>query len=328
MALRTPRHDFGPTASTSKYGISSNATPRAANPYGTASLTDTPAGARRDLGSSTNGQPAASAPHHFDFLSHPLYQEQESQTAGGLLQFDLLYSKMAAFKDHLDAFVEESVHRIEAATQTQAEVKDLYKKDTREIERDLEVERKTQHDLWTKISSEREEDAEARRVQSEKERYVHSLSSQLTDVQNELSELKKDLQSRKEERRKVANRLKEMTRLDVPEREMLEAKTGCQIDTPGNDLVSFTFSLLNPDQPRHEAFFVFAVSERIYSIPIVEPSLSDAALQGVLDELNKNRNAFKSIKTMRKLLKEQVMNGLRAQRTAKQAVDAAGLSSS
>lgn len=54
-------------------------------------------------------------------------------------------------------------------------------------------------------------------------------------MQNELSELKKDLESRREERRKVASRLKEMTRLDVPEREMLEAKTGCQIDTPGRE---------------------------------------------------------------------------------------------
>ena len=82
------------------------------------------------------------------------------------------------------------------------------------------------------IASEREEDAEARRTQSEKERYAQSLTSQLADVQSELNEIKRELAHRREEKRKVASKLKEMTKLDVPEREMLESRTGCQINSP------------------------------------------------------------------------------------------------
>lgn len=62
---------------------------------------------------------------------------------------------------------------------------------------------------------------------------MHSLTAQLSDVQNELSEMKRDLANRREERQHVASKLKEMTRLDVPERKMLETRTGCRIDTPG-----------------------------------------------------------------------------------------------
>ena len=160
MSLRTPRHDFGPTASASKYSSSNGggaygATPRSANPYGTASLMDTP---HRDrdplLASSTGaGAGASTTPQQFDFLSHPLYSDTESEdNAGGNeghLQFQDLYAQMAQFKDRLDAFVEESHQRIQAAADLHSEIREEYKKATREVEREAETEKKSQHDLWT-----------------------------------------------------------------------------------------------------------------------------------------------------------------------------------
>lgn len=42
---------------------------------------------------------------------------------------------------------------------------------------------------------------------------------------------------RREEKRQVAGKMKEMAKLNVPEREFLESRTGCRIGSPGGECV-------------------------------------------------------------------------------------------
>jgi hypothetical protein len=81
------------------------------------------------------------------------------------------------------------------------------------------------------------------------------------------------------------------------------------------DQVSFTFSHLDPDHPHERAWFVFALSRRTYTVPVVQPPIPQATLNGLLAELNSSRNAFRFIKQMRRELKEQVQAGARARGT-------------
>lgn len=170
------------------------------------------------------------------------------------------------------------------------------------------------------IATERSEDAEARRIQSEKERYAHSLSSQLSDIQSELDALRQQFALRREEKQRIATKLRSMARLNVPERELLESRTGCRIGSPGEDLISFTFTHLSAERPAEEAYFVFAIQRRTYSMPVVEPALGAGVVEGLLEELNRSRNAFKCIKEMRRLLKGEVERGRRVARGLDEAV--------
>ena len=300
------------------------------------------------LGASINGRNVINTPggpstsnNTFDFLQHPLFANADSVQEG--LQFDGLYSQMAAFKEKLNAFVEESCNRVEEAKENQAAIKDENKAAIRDLENETESEKKAQKDLFAAIASEREEDSEARRSQAEKERYTHSLSSQLSDIQSELDEMKKQLMSRRERKRRMAGKVKEMARLNIPERELLESRTGLRIGTPGGehatwteservgrtlthnptlnhdspaDLISFTFSHLDASNPNEEAFFIFALSKRSYTVPVIQPALPESLVKPLLAELNTSRNAFKFIKQMRKLLKEKVESGARVNGTA------------
>lgn len=72
-------------------------------------------------------------------------------------------------------------------------------------------------------------------MQSEKERYSHSLSSQLSDIQSELDEIRKQFTQRRNHKKRVAGRMREMAKLNVPERELLESRTGLKIGTPGGE---------------------------------------------------------------------------------------------
>lgn len=71
---------------------------------------------------------------------------------------------------------------------------------------------------------------------------------------------------------------------------------------------------------------MFGVTQRAYSVPIVEPPLADSkALDSLLEELNKGRDAFTFVKRMRALLKDRVVSGVRAQSSLQEAIEAAGL---
>lgn len=88
-----------------------------------------------------------------------------------------------------------------------------------------------------------------------------------------------------------------------------------------DNLVSFTFNLLDPAHPLEEAFFVLSVEQRSYAVPIVEPAVAVATLQPIINELNRSRNPFKFIKQMRALLKEQISAGVRARCTLREAIE-------
>lgn len=116
---------------------------------------DTPHHDRDPLASSIGAGAGASTPYQdFDFLSHPLYSDPESQDDDGAgngdhLQFTSLFAQMAQFKDRLDAFVDESQRRIQSAADTHTEIREAYKTATKDVEREAETEKKSQHELWT-----------------------------------------------------------------------------------------------------------------------------------------------------------------------------------
>lgn len=329
--LRTPRHEYGMAASTPI----SYATPRA-NPLGSSLNGSSTPGGSTALASSTQ--------HSFDFLQHPLLADPEGLQSG--LKFDDLFSHMASFKDKVNQFVDDGCAKVDRANERHVSLKDSHHAEVKQLDKAMETEKKSQHELWTAIAQEREEDAEAHRVQSEKERHMHSLSSQLSDIQGELDEMRRQFVLRREQKRRVAGKMKEMARLNVPERELLESRTGCRIDSPGgkwqigarshfsqgtdrqptfhysDDLISFTFTMLDVKNPAAEAFFVFALHKRKYTMPIVQPPLPERDIQHLLDDLNKTRNAFKHIKEMRRRLKDEVARGARASMTLAQATAA------
>ncbi|CAO1635636.1 unnamed protein product [Parajaminaea phylloscopi] len=310
--LRTPRHDYGPTAAATPARY---ATPRAAaNQLGSSlELPSSPHG--------TSAAAAASTQPAFDFLQHPLFADPESLLQGGL-EFDALYSRMSDFKDKMNRMTDAGCIKADEAVENHAALKEAQAESMKQLDGEAEAEKKAQRELWTTIAAEREEDAEARRVQAEKERYVHSLSSQLSDVKGELDELRRQFAMRRDEKRRVKGKMREMARLNIPERELLESRTGCRIDSPGDDLISFTFTMLDERRPHDEAFFVFALHKRTYTMPVIQPPLPDKAVQPLLNELNRSRNAFKHIKEMRRLLKAEVQRGAKAATTLEEAMRA------
>lgn len=126
--LRTPRHEYGPTAATP----ATYATPRG-NP----------------LGSSTNGLNTpgpSSQPQAFDFLQHPLFADPESLQGG--LQFDPLFAKMASFKEQMDQYVEEGCARVDEAKENQSVIREHQLGAIKQAEKEAESEKKSQHELW------------------------------------------------------------------------------------------------------------------------------------------------------------------------------------
>lgn len=129
--MRTPRHDYGPTATPAKY-----ATPRA-----------DPLGSSINAGNlNTPGTGFAPASHTFDFLQHPLFSEPEALQGG--LQFEDLYSQMAAFKESMDLFVEEGCSRVDEAKENHALLKEDHRTKLKALEKETEGEKKTQKDLF------------------------------------------------------------------------------------------------------------------------------------------------------------------------------------
>lgn len=86
-----------------------------------------------------------------------------------------------------------------------------------------------------------------------------------------------------------------------------------------DDLVSFTFTLLDPKRPQAQAFFVFGLQQRTYTVPIVQPALSEDTVRPLLEDLNRSRQAFRFIKEMRRLLKSEMERGSRATMTLEEA---------
>ena len=127
--LRTPRHEYGPTATPATY-----ATPRA-NPLGAS------------INGGINATPGgpATANHTFEFLQHPLSADPESLQGG--LQFDGLYAKMANFKENLDAYVEESCTRLEQAKVDQAAVKEERQHEIKQLDKEIDTEKKARYEL-------------------------------------------------------------------------------------------------------------------------------------------------------------------------------------
>lgn len=83
--------------------------------------------------------------------------------------------------------------------------------------------------------------------------------------------------------------------------------------------------MLDPNRPREQGFFIFALQKRTYTMPVVQPPLPESATQPLLDELNRSRNAFKHIKGMRRLLKQEIERGARATMTLEEAASELGV---
>lgn len=226
-----------------------------------------------------------------------------------VLDFSKLEASIQSFTRRFDQYVQSTVAACDDARLSA----DAHRTDLQEhikaIEREREDTKHTQKELWEQVASERDADSKLRSSVQNLAAQREALVQRTASIRNEVSEIRAQLESRKEHKQVQVQRLREQVRRNAPELAQLEYLTGCSLTPSIKDgIITISFSLLSHAHPSRTASISLDVSKAQYKIPTYDSLLSAATVRALLQELSKSGDMYAFLKSIRQALVEGLMS--------------------
>ena len=226
-----------------------------------------------------------------------------------VLDFSKLEASIQSFTRRFDQYVQTTVAACdEARLSADAHRADL-QEHIKALERERENTKHEQKELWEQVASERDADGKLRTSVQNLDAQREALVQRTASIRNEVSEIRAQMESRKEHKQIQVQRLREQVRRNAPELAQLEYLTGCSL-TPSvkNGVVTFSFSLLSSTHPTRTASISLDVSKAQYKVPTYDSLLSAATVKALVQELSKSGDLYAFLKNIRQALVESLLS--------------------
>ncbi|KAI8832194.1 chromosome segregation protein Spc25-domain-containing protein [Chytridium lagenaria] len=212
--------------------------------------------------------------------------------------YDALRRDCAAFLETYDAWVaqkKENILMVKNSYQHKsAEQKEKY------LQLKSELDHLQNHMSGLKKAEEREmmETHEMEKTISELS-LKHGNQMMLKDkLEQETYELREQIQSRRKTLEAIIAQREEVERKSKPEAAFFESKLAMKILTLKDNLLRFSFTLINSKDWDEEYFFIVDVSNEIYKVVKCQPEIKE--LDELVGKLNRTRDFYTFLKEVRK----------------------------
>ncbi|KIS68352.1 uncharacterized protein UMAG_10442 [Mycosarcoma maydis] len=234
-----------------------------------------------------------------------VYADLENNNA--VFDFSSIVSAVKTFSTRFRAYTENAISNIHDDKAEFDANRMEHRNQLTTLEREIEDTKASQGELWDTIAKERDQDAKLRARQQTLQAQKASVTQRCNELQAEITELRQNLEKKKEAKELQREKLKAQIDKNGPELRLLEAKTGCSVvPTKVGDQLKFTFNLMNADDWSKEYHFTIDVSSSRYKITSVSPKLDTSLQESLLQELNSTRKFYTFVKKMRAALRAQV----------------------
>lgn len=224
-----------------------------------------------------------------------------------VFDFSSIVSAVKTFSTRFRAYTENAISNIHDDKAEFDANRMEHRNQLRTLDREIEDAKASQGELWDTIAKEREQDANLRARQQTLQAQKASVAQRCNELQAEITELRQNLESKKQAKESQRHKLKQQIDKNGPELRLLEAKTGCSVvPTKVGDQLKFTFNLMNADDWSKECHFTIDVSSSKYKLTSVSPKLDASLQESLLQELNSTRKFYTFVKKMRAALRAQV----------------------
>ncbi|KAE8379465.1 putative kinetochore protein spc25 [Aspergillus bertholletiae] len=219
--------------------------------------------------------------------------------------FEDLRNRMAQFTARFDAFIEKGRKQIlEERNQFKIGLAEL-QEDQRMKQRDIEILNLKSQTHDQTIQKEAAEAAEMHSTISSVKMERDSRLAKRDRLRQQINETQKAISQKMEAQKAHAQHLDAQARLNMPELEFWQDYLCLRIEGAGReDRLKFVFSHLLEKDWEAEAWFELGTSSRDYEVFHTRPKVDRDALNGVLDNLNEDRDFVAFLKRMRRLLVE------------------------
>lgn len=235
--------------------------------------------------------------------------EEESMVQKHAPEFALNFSDLDAsiqsFMQRFDHYVQSTVAACDdARLMADAQRSDM-QEHIRALERERDEKKHAQKQLWETVASERDADAKLRTSVQNLIAQREALVQRTASIRNEVTEMRAQLEMRKQKKQIQVQRLREQVRRNAPELAQLERLTGCSLTPSVKDgLIDITFSLLNSAHPTRTCTLSLDVSKAQYKVSAYDPALSAATIKALVHELSQSGNLYAFLKHVRAAMVE------------------------
>lgn len=154
--------------------------------------------------------------------------------------------------------------------------------------------------LYVDVASERDADAKLRASVQNLMAQREALVQRTAGIRKEVSEIRAQMEARKQHKQVQVQRLREQVRRNAPELAQLERLTGCTISPSVRaGTIDFAFSLISRDNPARSAILSLDVSKTQYKVPMYDSILSAATVKALLQELERTGDVYTFLKRAR-----------------------------
>lgn len=217
-----------------------------------------------------------------------------------VLDFSDLDASIQSFTRRFDHYVQTTIASCDEARLAADAQRTEIQERVRALEREREDTKHAQKELWENVASERDADAKLRASVQNLMAQREALVQRTAGIRKEVSEIRAQMEARKQHKQVQVQRLREQVRRNAPELAQLERLTGCTISPSVRaGTIDFAFSLISRDNPARSAILSLDVSKTQYKVPMYDSILSAATVKALLQELERTGDVYTFLKRAR-----------------------------
>ncbi|CAN6654073.1 hypothetical protein TRVA0_027S00342 [Trichomonascus vanleenenianus] len=226
-----------------------------------------------------------------------------TQVAKPDLQADKLRKRMDAFRSQFDGYIGASRQKVLDMRNEHARALSDARESQKELSNEIEELNRREVEIANaraKDQRELEESRSAIATYAAKRDGVKSSNDQLLD---QIAELRRQIQSRREEKNNQQQHLTKQTSLNAPELAFWERILGLRIEGASEDFIKFAFTLIDPSDVDKEYYFIVDLRSHDYAVSECNPPLDEEVLNKIVDDLNESRRLNLFLRDMRRAFK-------------------------
>ncbi|KAL5526654.1 SPC25 [Sanghuangporus sanghuang] len=188
-------------------------------------------------------------------------------------------------------------------TRHAAEMKRIAER-TAQVEAEIQTCKVKEIELMEVLEKEQAEKREAESAVSELKRQFASIKEKCASVDAEIEQYTDEVNNLRKDKQKDVSVLDTCASRLSPELKDMEERLQFDLEGVGQDKLLLRFLRIDPVGPQREFSIVIDASDRLYHVPLTTPPIPTLPL--LVDQLNKTRDLFAFIKSLRARFVEMV----------------------